>query len=451
MRNTNDRRKSTRLGFEILEDRTVPTTFGANKGESLAVGDVIPGGTDYEYVTGTAPGQPGEVNVYDSNGLLKQRLVPFANYSGGVYVAVGEVTGNLTSPTRVLDFGGMSIDAVGFVTVGTYFPHGYTVGQTVHVAGYGPEFDGDFTITRIISPTSFEYFNVTPAAATTTGGGSVSVYQKDIIVSTGAGSTGRVRVYEYIGNTIRSKALFEPFGPNYVGGIQLTTGDVTGNFHKEIIVGQQTNGSVVKAFSVDPNSAGGTYFEVRKTQVFEPSYKGGVSLASANIDLTVNNSSTTYDFNYSEVIVGKAVGSSIIRILDFQKPAVVSRASYMAFDDSPNVGINLAAGNTDGIRGGEIYVSLKNSTTVKVIEGQTGVALGTFSVPYPVGYGRNLEIAVNDLGDVPGPDGNILGGPVFLVSDIFIVASDGPNRQVPIVFPGIFSSPAGLNGSRPAP
>jgi hypothetical protein len=56
MPNDRTRKPSTQLRVEVLEDRTVPTTFGANRGLSLAVGDVIPGGTAYEYVTGSGPG-----------------------------------------------------------------------------------------------------------------------------------------------------------------------------------------------------------------------------------------------------------------------------------------------------------------------------------------------------------------------------------------------------------
>lgn len=465
MHNQNTRKKATALGVELLEDRTVPTTFGLNQGESLAVGDVIPnnsltpGGSDYEYVTGTGPGTLGVVKVYDDQGNMKYQVTPFAGWTGGVYVAVGEVTRNLTSPANIAPSDvvpGASTAANGIVTITTILPHGYTAGQVVRIQGTGAAYDGEFTILDVPSPTTFRYWNFffpdpVPDPA---GGGTAGVYQKDIIVSTGPGGTGRVRVYEFIGNQLRSQALLFPYGPNYVGGIQLATSNVNGDFHEEIVMGMATNGSVIKVFAADPTSAGKTYFENRKFKAFEDSYRGGVSLAAANVDQTLNNGFDTYNYNFGEVIVGKAKDAPIMRIFDAQLPVVDMRAEYFTFDANTNrvnQGINIAAGNTDGIRGAEIYVSLKGGTTARVYEGQTGVPIGDVPVNYPDTFGNNLEIAVNDLSDFVGPNGHIASVYAFLFTDIFVVAGDGPFLQVPVVFPGIFGTPAGFNGSRGAP
>ncbi len=468
MHNKNNRKNATKLGVEFLEDRTVPATFGAKQGESVAVGDVIPGndqnpgGTNYEFVTGSGPGKPGIVNVYDANGILKYHVTPFADYTGGVNVAIGEVTGERGSVAGVTS---ASMAASGVVTIGTSIAHGYTVGQTVSIQGTEAidlatgnvlyVYDGRFTITAVPNAYTFKYNvfppNPLPPAANIVG--DAGVFQKDLICSTAAGSTGRVRVYSFQGNQLRSMSLFMPFGPNYVGGIQVTTGDVNGDYTKEIIVGQQTNGSTVKVFNVDPNSSGHTYFETRKFKAFEVGYKGGVTLASANIDATENDG--VYNYDDSEIIVGKAKEAPLLKIFDAQLPTVTLRAQYFAFDpninDSSKLGINVAAGSTDGLRGAEIYVSQQDTTNkVRILNGQTGVAIGDFSVGYPVGFGRNLDIAVNDLDDVLAP-GSINTSYPFLFTDIFVVASDGPYNQVPIVFPGQYFSPAGLNGSRAAP
>jgi hypothetical protein len=396
--------------------------------------------------------------VFDANGVLKQQFVPFRGHTGGVNVAIGEVTGNATSRVELLNPGGAAYAANGLTTIKTYFPHGFSVGQTVRInipGAAGVFYNGDFTITKVTSTTSFEYFNfIRPAMAPATAdGGTASVYQKDIIVSTGAGSTGRVAVYEYIGNQLRLKSTFAPFGPNYKGGIQITTGDVTGNFHKEIIVGKQTGGSNVKVYGAVPGTAGSQYQAMRAFLAFAPAYTGGVTLAATNIDETTNDplGGDPYDYNYAEIVVGRAQGAPVLAIFDAQQAPVFARARYFAFDENIRTGINVAAGDTDGIRGGNIYVSLKNSTNVTVLSGQTGVSVGSFRVPYSATYGRNLDIAINDLGDRPGPDGNDFGSYTSLVSDLFVVASDGPLTQVPVIFRGRFSSPAGLNGSRRAP
>lgn len=467
--NTRKNAPRTRLGVEALEDRTVPAVFAPNQGESLGVGDVIPGnsftpgGSDYEYVTGTGPGTLGVVKVFNPNGTLKYQVTPFAGWTGGLHIAVGEVTGVAGSPAG-LTVGGASMAAGGVVTISTGIPHGYTAGQTVRITNANVRdpmtgaitysYDGTYTITRIVDAFRFEYITfppqTLPAAAD---GGLAEVFQKDIIVSTAAGGTGRVRVYSFTGNQLRSQGLLVPYGQNYVGGIQLATGNVTGDYTREILVGQETNGSVVKAFSVDPASAGKAFYEVRKFKAFEATYKGGVSLASTNIDTAFFDPNSDTDLDYNEIVVGKAKEAPLLRIYDAQLPAVSLRAEYFVFDTGTSVattGINVAAGNTDGLRGGEIYVSLRNSTTVQIISGETGVAIGQFTVPYPVTYGRNVEIAVNELADDITPASRNTTY-YQLPTDIFVVASDGPYFQVPIVFPGIYFSPAGLNGSHAAP
>ena len=337
MHNKTARRNATKLGVEFLEDRTVPTTFGAKQGESVAVGDVIPGnslspgGSDYEYVTGSGPGQQGIVQVFDSNGVQKAKLTPFANYTGGVFVAIGEVTGELGSITSVSS---ASMAAGGIVTVNTPNAHGYTVGQTVeldNVIGRDPttgaivyDYSGTHTITAVTGLFSFQYITFPPLMLPPTAfGGSAGVFQKDLICSTAAGATGRVRVYSFQDNQLRSLSLFMPNGPNYVGGIQVSTGDVTGDLTKEILVGQQTNGSVVKSFSVNPNSTGHKYFESRKFQAFEAGYKGGVSLASTNIDAIQGTGN--YNTSYDEIIVGKAKNAPLLKIFDAQQPTVTVR------------------------------------------------------------------------------------------------------------------------------
>jgi hypothetical protein len=461
------RKPSARLGMEILEDRTVPTTFGANQGQSLAVGDVIPGGSQYEYVTGSGPGKVAQVRVFNASGVLQSQFNPFGNFKGGINVAVGTVTGVISN---IVNVASAKINSGGLVNVTTTNFHNYSVGQTVTLKGVvGVDtdadpintytYDGTFRITAVTSPFSFQYVTFPPTEdEPEANGGACGVDPKAIIVSTGAGTLGRVKVYAFIDNQLRQLAVFTPFGPKYTGGIQLAVGDVYENTEtvtiplpppfppitftqvnpvSEIIVGQQTGGSWVKAFTVNLESSGKQYTQVRAVQAFAPTYRGGVSIAATNIDSTPNNAFfPDYDYDYAEIIVGRATGNSLLKIYDVQQTTPNLRASYFAFDGATR-GVNVAAGNTDGLRGGEIYVSLKNSTNVKIISGQTGVPVGSFSVPYPAVYGRNLEIAINDRGE-------------NIVTDLFVVAGDGPYNQVPIVFKGRFASPAGLNGSRPA-
>src|SRR5580692_8652150 len=93
-KNNNNR---TRLSVESLEERTVPTYFGASGGESIAIGAVLslPGPGPNDVITGNGPGQPGLVSIRSTTNQLLQTLYPFGeSFTGGVYVATGDVTGD---------------------------------------------------------------------------------------------------------------------------------------------------------------------------------------------------------------------------------------------------------------------------------------------------------------------------------------------------------------------
>ena len=73
MPNNTARPNATKLGVELLETRTVPAVFAPTQGETVAVGDVIPGnrftpgGTDYDYVAGSGACVQATVTVFYAN------------------------------------------------------------------------------------------------------------------------------------------------------------------------------------------------------------------------------------------------------------------------------------------------------------------------------------------------------------------------------------------------
>lgn len=335
---------------------------------------------------------------------------------------------------------GMSL-AVGDVVPG---------GGTEFVTGTGPGrqalvrvFDGAGTLKYQIQPFGTYQGGVYTAVGDVNNDG-----QLEIIVSTAGGTTGRVRVYQFTNLSLQSLADFTPFGPTYNGGVQIAIGNVAGDRTQEIVVGMESGGSVVKVYANEPTSAGEQFFRIRRFEAFGAGYTGGVSISAANVDARLNTVTDPYDYNYSEIVIGRSVGAPTIRIFDAQAPTVVRRASYYAFDpniQANNVGISVVAGNTDGGRGAEIYAVQRNSTRVRVFNGQTGVPIGDFNVPYPLTYTRNLNLTILNASD----DFNI--PPINNPTNLYVVGSEGPFEQVPVVFPGTAGSPAGFNGSRPAP
>jgi hypothetical protein len=372
-------RRSTRLGVEQLEVRDVPSAvFSDSGGLSVAFGDVITTRGTEEYVTGTGPGRPGLVRVWDDTGILLHSFRPFGNFSGGVYVAVGNV---------------LRPDA----TVNPVFPDPH-----------------------------------------------------EIVVSTGPGTSSRVKVYSFSNGALREVADFLPFGPNYNGGVQLALGNVTGDNSDpaarkdEIVVGQERGGSNVKVFSIDNSTSTIRVFQLRSFNAYAPGYRGGVTVGVGNIHPTPDVITDPYSYEYDEVVTGRAEGLPHVKIFDVQTSTIETLASYMAYDisiASNRVGINVYAFATDGIRGSEIYVNPVGTARVRILDGWTSSVRGEFVVAVPPRT-RGIYLATGRPTDPLQTESGI--------RDVIAVFTVGPFEQIPIIFPGALNSPAGLNGSYPA-
>jgi hypothetical protein len=368
----------TCLSVESLEDRTVPTYFGASGGESIAIGAVLspPGVGPNDIITGTGPGTPGLVRITSSTNQLLFSFEPFgASFKGGVYVASADVTGD-----------GMD----------------------------------------------------------------------DLIVSTGVGTVGTVKVFEFINGGMQQISSFTPFGPNYVGGVDIAAGNVTGEVvsasnpgvANQIVVGMAHGGSTVRVFGFDDSSGTPQYDMIRSFQAYAPGFTGGVTLAVADIDTQVNSATDPVNHDYASIITGMATTLPEVAIFNAQDPTVTLRAEYMAFNPatpSLRTGINVAAGDTDGERGAEIYVNLRGTGIIKVFNGQTS-ALITMINTYPPAFGTMVNMAIGGVTTfAPTQDDEVT--PTFSVRDLVVVAGNISVNQVPVDEPGEIGKPAGLNGS----
>ncbi len=285
---------------------------------------------------------------------------------------------------------------------------------------------------------------------------------QDIIVGTGAGTVGEVKVFSFVSGGLQRLAVFKPFGPNFFGGVNVAAGvlananpDPTVLNPDQVVCSVASNGPPqVKVFSIDPSFTNGA-LQIRGFLAYAPTYTGGVSLAVGNIDtaadtLDMNGDLTGHVFSYAEIITGKAQDAPLVRVFDAQDPTVVMDASYMAFDQtSPfnRQGVTLAVGDTIGQRGDQIFVNLKGSVQVRVFNGSNSAILKTF-IGLPSSAAIRLSMAVADMTTGDPVDNDFTN--TYSVHDLLVVAGDGPFNQVPRIWTG-GSSPAGFNGSHPAP
>jgi hypothetical protein len=405
--------RSARLALESLEDRTTPTFLPRpgpqlvnvngvtipTGGLSIAAGDVLPdpgNSTLNEYVTGTGPGTEGLVRVWRLNGTNKVgqnfpalTIDPFPGFTGGINVAVGDVTGD----------GKMEIIAA--------------------VGSFGPP---------------------------------------------------HVKVFDSNGRLLSS---FYAFNPAFLGGVNIAVGNVLGgigsggfpggatssNFKQEIIIGAAA-GDTPHVVVAD-----GSGTILRSFLAFDLHYRGGVTVAAANIDsdrtpefFDPNTGTGTFsDSNaYDEIVVGAATNVPHVKVFDVWTGAIDQRLSFYAFDPRIPGGVTVAAGSTDGIAGAEIFVSqitqapLHTAPSIRVFD---SLAQAQYQItPFPADYSHVLNMTVAYIrGPYDPRDDDDLAffpnhNPAFLTQDLAIVAGDGPYLQQPRIFIGRVGSPAGLNG-----
>ncbi len=96
----------------------------------------------------------------------------------------------------------------------------------------------------------------------------------DVVVAAGPSGGPRVQVFD--GTTYAEVRSFYAYDPDFSGGVNVATGDVTGDGVADIVTGAGFGGGPhVKVFD------GQTGAEVRSFYAYDPAFRGGVSVATA--------------------------------------------------------------------------------------------------------------------------------------------------------------------------
>jgi hypothetical protein len=287
----------------------------------------------------------------------------------------------------------------------------------------------------------------------------------DYVMGSGPGVGPLIRVFDAAGNL---QTRFFAFDPGFRGGVWVATGDVTGDGRNEIIATPASQGGPVVAifrgdgqllrtfFAAEPSFRGGLPVAVGNTDgagpaeiivgagdgggpvvrvfsgggrllssfyAFESSFRGGVNVAAGNVDGDAQGG--------DEILVGAGPGgSSLVKIFDHF--GNLQRA-FFAFDTVSRVGVTVAAGDTDGLVGDEIFVTPNNrDPRIRVFAGPTGRLVNEIS-PFADGFTGRLNMAVGDVTQ----DG---------FGDLIVVSGEDVISQQPRLYFGAFNRPATTNG-----
>jgi hypothetical protein len=215
------------------------------------------------------------------------------------------------------------------------------------------------------------------------------------------GSSPTVIVYNPDGSV---RFNFMPFSPAFKGGITVTTGDLTDDGVQDIIIGAGPGADPhVEIFD------GATGAMISSFDAFAASFRGGVTLATADIN----------GDGYDDLIVGAASGSSPnVKVFNGQTGAELM--SFLAFAPGMTNGVTVAGGDVNGDGYGDIIVGTRagSAPLVSVFSGRDLSLLYSFD-PFAPGFLGGVSVAA---GAVNG-DGK---------TDIVVGAGAGADPQVAV-------------------
>ena len=106
---------------------------------------------------------------------------------------------------------------------------------------------------------------------------------QEIITAPGRGRPGEVRVFTQNGVELPQYRFF-PYGPGYVGGVEVAGGPVLGVGRTNIVTAQSSGTSLVSVFDVTPAAPRPVApAPARQFQPFGPRYAGGVTITTADM------------------------------------------------------------------------------------------------------------------------------------------------------------------------
>lgn len=203
----------------------------------------------------------------------------------------------------------------------------------------------------------------------------------EIVTAPRFGGTPHVRVFDAQGNVIFTPGFFA-FDKRFKGGVNIAIGDINGDGEKEIIAGAGPGGGPqVRIFSRYGDAIYGFF-------PFHQQYRGGVSVAVANVDGGAED----------EVVVGVQYGDvARVKVIKLS-PKETVLGSFLAFPETFTGGIQVSGADVDSDGFDEIIAAAQagGGPQVRAFEasGKT-VALNFFA--YEDSFRGGVNIATGDL------------------------------------------------------
>jgi hypothetical protein len=210
----------------------------------------------------------------------------------------------------------------------------------------------------------------------------------DVIAAPGKGALADVRVFDGASGT--PLGAFAVFEPSFKGGVYVASGDVDGDGRKDVIVAPAGGrGPDVGVVSGDLATQLGLF------AAYETDFKGGVTVATADFDLDGS----------AEIVTAPGKGRAPeVRIFDETGAPFVSGAlpafqnAFLAYDETFRKGVFVAAGDLDGDGTPDVVVGPGKGSPPEVaaFSGVDGAELGRF-LAFDAKMRSGVRVAVGDV------------------------------------------------------
>ena len=338
---------------------------------NLTVGNQLVLGANNTFTTsinGVSPGTFGQTTIISggsfginnanlaivlNTNLTAGNQIPLVNLGGG-----SSSLGNFTfNGTALIQGASFSISSNGYTNT---FTISYTGGDgndivlTVSGSTASAPPPGSFTASQVIgvdygggsvvqinytNGTNLSFFAYSPSY---TGGVRVALGDvngdgiDELITGTGVGGGPHIKVFNLQGGQPVEVASFFAFEPTFMGGVNISTGDINGDGLADIIVGAGAGGGPrVKVFNGAANYFVNATKPLMDFFVYDPAFTGGVTVAAGNRD----------GYKGDEVITGSGFGGGP-NIRSFNQFGQMVD-NFFAFNSSITSGVFVAAGYVD--------------------------------------------------------------------------------------------------------